>query len=163
MYNAVQWGLNMCFWPTASSPDWSAVSFTYFFFLCILLKIHVFEVVSTSILAVAILGAHQVGETRAGVMLPFAWVGNLRVGKEGGDEDNLTVKILYLLSNWAIGLKKMLLDVEVLAELIVVVAIPRWLEWWIALISWSSVEINSFCSYQQLFVILASLPALDII
>lgn len=68
-------------------------------FLCVLLKIHVFEVVSTSIFAVAILGAHQVGETRTSVMLPFAWVGNLRVGKEGEEEDNLTVKILHLLSN----------------------------------------------------------------
>lgn len=43
-----------------------------------LLKIHVFEVVGTSILAVVVLGAHQVGETGAGVMLPFAWVGHLK-------------------------------------------------------------------------------------
>lgn len=41
------------------------------------LKVHVFEVLSTPVLAVSIPGAHQVGETGAGVMLPFPWIGYL--------------------------------------------------------------------------------------
>lgn len=47
------------------------------------LKVHVFEVISTSVLAISIPGAHQVGQTWAGVMLSFPWVGHLEEGKEG--------------------------------------------------------------------------------
>lgn len=47
------------------------------------LKVHVFEVISTPILAISIPGAHQVGETGTGVMLPFPWIGHLKVEKWG--------------------------------------------------------------------------------
>ena len=55
------------------------------------LKVHVFEVVSTSVPALIVPGAHQVGQTGAGVVLPFAWIGHLKVGRGGGGGDNLTV------------------------------------------------------------------------
>lgn len=82
-----QWSLYMHFWSTACSRLHSGCCFcSALFHLNVghLLKVQVFEVVSTSILAFTVTGAHQVGETGAGVMLPFPWIGHLQVRKEGG-------------------------------------------------------------------------------
>lgn len=139
------------------SSLWNVVSAVRFFIWMSgrILKVHVFEVVSTSILAITVAGAHQVGETGAGVMLPFPWIWHLKVGKGGG-----IIWQFKSFISWQVELQvckgcslKVWIQIRMWcfsAELIV--AISRWPNWCMALIARFTVKkINSLCSYQQLF------------